>query len=658
MAESGNGLLVELSRPISSDEEAKISTFMRVRNIDRLTAMKFLMGRKMDVDRAHLLLTNYQRIILERHFESVVVTDVAKELKSAKMYIPGSTDRNKAQLLVIDATKHDPAAFSHDDTIRLAFFMGHKVTERPSVWEHGLTLIVNLSGYTWAQWDMALQRQILGLFTDNIPARVKNILLFDAPWWISSLVRIVSPFLKQKMRERLQLCDKDNIQNWVEAANLPVQFGGRLQYDHEGFMERCIEDIGEDQFRHKLHLNTEGREITAVPIEELFEVLPESLLSKKIDLEPSKREALEQERADAVTLFEERIEMLKESSKNNRVKEHKDFFHLLRYRATRLSLDLSMLQQRPQPNMSESHSVKSVSESPITEIPGEDTDPDALRKRIKKDIEAKIAKNTGKPYMLSLDSDDDDITPEKREDAPVAVKSPEVINEDLEAMRRRAPGQRRPVVNESKEDSINLSSSSDDANPAITIESSKQIVEAVEAKPKQEGSATGPSAPSEPAASPNPQRRGRRGARVKPIDSSFEPPILPVESKQEAAESPRPKSDDSSESSGIAVIPPLENVNRESLLSMRPISSVTNTARDSVASIRPLSSIPDVNRTSMTSLAPVNVPLEQAKPEPLGPINEGMEELLSSMSGNRRRARKRSEDAGAHRQAHIVNSPK
>lgn len=59
-------------------------------------------------------------------------------------------------------------------------------------------------------------------------------------------------------------------------ANLPVRFGGQLQYNHDSFMTSCIENLGRDQFRQELHLDEQGREITAVSIEELVKVRPES----------------------------------------------------------------------------------------------------------------------------------------------------------------------------------------------------------------------------------------------------------------------------------------------------------------------------------------------------------------------------------------------
>lgn len=434
------GLLVELSRPLASDEESKIRTFMKVRGVDHETAMKFLMGRKMDVDRAHLLLNNYQATVRARHFDNVTITDVVKELQTQKMYIPGSTDRNKAHLLVIDATKHDPSAFTHDDTMRLAFFMGQKATERPGCWEHGLTLIINMQDYTWAQFDLALQRQILALFTDNIPARVKNILLYDPPWWVSALVRMVSPFLKQKMRDRLQICDKDRIRNFIDPAKLPMQFGGQLQYDHEAFIQRCIEGVGKELFRQRLHLDEQGVEMTVVPVEKLVSVLPPAMLTKKVDLSPKQQDELHEQRAQTISLISARIEALKEGRKINRVGQDQALLsRLIAHRASRLSLDVAQLSM-PSGDLSETSKRlrRSLGDSPLAEVPGEDYEPGALKKRIRKSLEASIEAQTGEPLpTIEVPSDDENVI-KKEEVKPVDEElDQEQANDDLERRRRR-----------------------------------------------------------------------------------------------------------------------------------------------------------------------------------------------------------------------------
>ena len=142
------------------------------------------------------------------------------------------------------------------------------------------------------------------------------------------------------MRERLQICDKLSIINYVESNQLPAEFGGTVQYDHEAFINRCIEDLGQEKFRQRLHLDEEGREVSVVPIEELID----SSTTNKIEAEPEIVDALQQERDQAIALIDERLATLKQSINSNRCQDPKDFIHLLRYRATRLSLDLSMFQ--------------------------------------------------------------------------------------------------------------------------------------------------------------------------------------------------------------------------------------------------------------------------------------------------------------------------
>lgn len=445
-------LLVEIPRPLASDEEAKVETFMKVRGVTQPVALKFLLGRKMDVERAHLLLNNYQRTILERHFEKLTITDVVKELWTEKMFIPSGKDRNGASLFVIDMTKHEPEKFTRDDTIRLAFFMGEKATERPTVWANGLTIIVNLSGFTWAQFDSALAQDILGLFTENVPARVKNILLFDPPWWISAMVKLVSPFLKEKMRSRLGICDKDSIRRYLTVDQTPKMFGGTLPYDHETFIQHCIEDVGDDVYRKKLHLDEQGREITAVPIEEIKQAIAVvEPAGPKLQLDPELAEALKNEREEAIKAINVRLASLKEGvHENSKAKDPAEFLHLLRYRATRLSLDMSDFQgfliNGPEPNKPSRRSrarAASVTEAILMEHSDDNyDDPEALQERIKQDIKRSIAiKNGTEPEPSEKTEPEESVEDVIPLIGDLAARlEPNAINEELDRRRRRKSG--------------------------------------------------------------------------------------------------------------------------------------------------------------------------------------------------------------------------
>ena len=50
--------------------------------------------------------------------------DIEEELRTEKMYVPGTRDKNDAMIFVVNAKNHVPGAFDANDTLKLAFYLG------------------------------------------------------------------------------------------------------------------------------------------------------------------------------------------------------------------------------------------------------------------------------------------------------------------------------------------------------------------------------------------------------------------------------------------------------------------------------------------------------------------------------------------------------
>ena len=50
------------------------------------------------------------------------------------------------------------------------------------------------------------QEEMLKMFQDVIPLKVKGICIVNQPWYVSMLYTIAKPFLKKKLRRRVSQC--------------------------------------------------------------------------------------------------------------------------------------------------------------------------------------------------------------------------------------------------------------------------------------------------------------------------------------------------------------------------------------------------------------------------------------------------------------------
>lgn len=355
-----------------------IEEFMRIHpEASRETAIKFSVGRKFVRERVEECYASYQKTIREHHFESVTVADVLEELRTQKLYIPGSRDKQGAALFVINAGRHVPGQFPTESTLKLAFYLGEVLTRSPRTSQVGVTLISNMEGMEWANFDNQFQRNVIDFFQENIPARVKNILLYKCPWWVSMMVRMVSPFLKQKIRERIHILNEGELTQFVDREQLPTDLGGSYEYDHEGFIRREMSKAPAALPAFKSTVaegEAEDRQIT----EEIMRRPPGTTALVPDEL----ARELEVERERVLLELDERIRIIQKTIREHTVPT--DITRLLRSRTTRLSLDMDAIPIM-EPGMLQTKNISQPS-TPLTERAGEDYSQEGIEERIGRSI--------------------------------------------------------------------------------------------------------------------------------------------------------------------------------------------------------------------------------------------------------------------------------
>ena len=208
------------------------------------TALRFCYARKFNLTRIQTLFNNYKGAVEKDGLSGTTVTDVLEELRTAKLYCPGGRDKDGAGLFVICAKNHIIKQFPMESTQKLAFYLAELVTSHPKTQRNGLTLICDLGGVEWSQFDSTFIQKIISFFQNNVPCSIKHILLYKPPWWINMLVKMVTPFLKEKMRQRIKICkDEKDLEEVVSRDQLPEQLGGKLQYDHDYFIRNELSKI-------------------------------------------------------------------------------------------------------------------------------------------------------------------------------------------------------------------------------------------------------------------------------------------------------------------------------------------------------------------------------------------------------------------------------
>lgn len=91
----------------------------------------------------------------------------------------------------------------------------------------------------------AEQKELMSMFTDTMPLRVRDIWVMHQPWYFTMFWNMVRPFLKKKLTKRVHMLG-NNLERMYEAidpAVLPPDVGGTLQEDPNFVTDSWIRHI-------------------------------------------------------------------------------------------------------------------------------------------------------------------------------------------------------------------------------------------------------------------------------------------------------------------------------------------------------------------------------------------------------------------------------
>lgn len=292
---------------LTLEQEAIVTAFQKqYPEASRFTAVKFCFGRKFELNRIFPLYEGYKKVVKERGLENLTAAQVLHELRTKKMYIPGSRDKKGAALFVVQASKHVIGQFPPESTIKLAYYLGECITASLKTQRNGITLIIDLNGTEWSNFDANFMAEIIGFFQNHIPAAVKNILIWRAPWWIRTAIQVVSPFLKEKMRKRIKLCDNlFALLQFVNESDLPVEFGGTFDYDHDYFIRKELAKSTTEDVFTALTKTAADESVTFAGSVKYFE-----MAGAECAVSPTLEEALQKERENVLSDLNDQIEFI------------------------------------------------------------------------------------------------------------------------------------------------------------------------------------------------------------------------------------------------------------------------------------------------------------------------------------------------------------
>jgi len=205
------------------------------------SAVKFLMARKFNVERALVL---YQQHEIMRIREGLTFFDhssgpLQAELKRGKFTILPCRDPNGATIALFNLSLHEPAEVTHQTVLQCVVFQLDVALEEIETQRNGLVFVYNMSNSKYSNFDYDLSQKMLTLLKGCYPARLKKVLIVTAPLWFKAPFKVLRLFVREKLRDRVFTVSTPQLLLHVDPTALPPDLGGTSDYNHQKWLEKC-----------------------------------------------------------------------------------------------------------------------------------------------------------------------------------------------------------------------------------------------------------------------------------------------------------------------------------------------------------------------------------------------------------------------------------
>lgn len=220
--------------------------------------LRFLRARKFDVERAARLYVNYYKF---RHKYAYLLGDlhprtVDHVLRSGMIgIVPNLRRRDGSYAIVLRPALWDTEKFPAIDAFKTMMLILEKLIETEDYQIHGFTILNDQTDVPFAtifhlaQAEPVRKGMLIEMLQESFPARFKGMHLVNQAWYVSLVLGIVRPFMKQKMRDRLFMHGGDytSLQEYFDPGLLPPSLGGT----GEEYETNCLEKFFEKELAER-----------------------------------------------------------------------------------------------------------------------------------------------------------------------------------------------------------------------------------------------------------------------------------------------------------------------------------------------------------------------------------------------------------------------
>ncbi|TPP67439.1 Protein-tyrosine phosphatase [Fasciola gigantica] len=212
----------------------------------------FLRARKRDVNRAVELFKANKRMRYTENVDSIdpLEDGVRKELLSGKFTVlqpnPDDSDELAATIAIFTAHRHWPPLTTHRDTLKGVLYQLDIAMLDEQSQRKGLIVLYDMRDTRYSNFDYHLCIKLLNLFKGAYPARLRKVIIVEAPFWFRAPFGVLRFFVKEKMRDRIFTVDLDELHVHLPPVLVERWFDQLTQHRHFDWLRTCLNKSGHE----------------------------------------------------------------------------------------------------------------------------------------------------------------------------------------------------------------------------------------------------------------------------------------------------------------------------------------------------------------------------------------------------------------------------
>jgi len=254
----GQNCYVPLEDQLFDDEKAALNVVKQL-EVAKYFSDEFLMAtlfaRKFDLKRTEEFLKNSLAWRREKGFMKL---PKFSELSICNFeivtYLPGARDKLGRSIRCLRMAKLIPNNNSQtiEDFTKFVTWLHYVGIFHDGIdgLRNGCCVVAELEGFGWKNFDIDFQRQTTQFWTGRFPVLLKKLLMVHTPVIFAAINKIMATITKDKIMDRIEMVSTKDIKKYIDMDNLPVEFGGNVNYSAKDWIvllgewvEKCEERL-------------------------------------------------------------------------------------------------------------------------------------------------------------------------------------------------------------------------------------------------------------------------------------------------------------------------------------------------------------------------------------------------------------------------------